>query len=342
MEFTAKMIAEALQGYVEGNPDTVITGVSKIEEGSEGTLCFLSNPKYEKYLYSTKASAVLVSKSLVLTGDVIPALIRVEDPYQALATLLSLYESMKPRRAGIDRQVSIDDTAVIGENPYIGAFTCIEKNVQAGNNVQLYPQVYIGEGVKIGDNTIIYAGVKIYPGCRIGANCIIHSGVVIGADGFGFAPQQGGGYNKIPQIGNVIIEDNVEIGANTCIDKATMGSTIVKKGTKIDNLIQIAHNVEVGSNTVIASQTGIAGSSKIGNNCMLGGQVGVAGHLVIGDNVKIGAQAGIMSSVSSDEDVMGSPAFKLRDYLRATAIYRKLPDYKARIEALEKQIKQLL
>ncbi|MGE4567901.1 MAG: UDP-3-O-(3-hydroxymyristoyl)glucosamine N-acyltransferase [Bacteroidales bacterium] len=341
MEFTAKMIADVLQGEVEGNPQTAVSGISKIEEGKPGTLCFLSNPKYEKYLYSTGASIVLVSKRLLLTAPVSATLIRVDDPYQSLAVLLELYESAKPRETGIDRQVSIAESAQIGENPYIGAFAYIGKNVRIGNNVRIFPQVFLGDGVEIGNDSTLYAGVKVYAGCRIGNGCIIHAGAVIGADGFGFAPHNGV-YKKIPQIGNVVIEDQVEIGANTCIDRATMGSTRIRKGTKLDNLIQIAHNVEVGEHTVIASQTGISGSTRIGSHCMFGGQVGVAGHAVVGDNVKVGAQSGIMGNVQSGEDIMGSPAFKLRDYLRAAALFRHLPDFRTRLDAIEKQIKKLL
>ncbi len=341
MEFTAKMIADVLQGQVEGNPQTTVSGISKIEEGKPGTLCFLSNPKYEKYLYTTGASIVLVSKSLVLSEPVSATLVRVEDPYQSLAVLLELYESTRPRETGIDPQVSIAESAKIGENPYIGAFACIGKNVQIGDRVRIFPQVVLGDGVVIGNDTTLYAGVKVYAGCRIGNQCIIHAGAVIGADGFGFAPHDGV-YKKIPQIGNVVIEDQVEIGANTCIDCATMGSTRIRKGTKLDNLIQIAHNVEVGEHTVIASQTGISGSTRVGSHCMFGGQVGVAGHAVVGDNVNVGAQSGIMGNVESGQNVMGSPAFSLRDYLRSAAIFRRLPDFRTRLDDLEKQIKKLL
>lgn len=341
MEFTAKMIADVLQGRIEGNPLITVSGISKIEEGKPGTLCFLSNPKYEKYLYTTQASVVLVSNELLLASPVSATLIRVDDPYQSLAVLLELYEAAKPRETGIDAQVSISESAHIGENPFIGAFAVIGRNVRIGNNVRIFAQVYLGDGVEVGDDTTLYAGVKVYAGCRIGKGCIVHSGAVIGADGFGFAPHNGV-YKKIPQIGNVVIEDQVEIGANSCIDRATMGSTRIRKGTKLDNLIQIAHNVEVGEHTVIASQTGISGSTRIGSHCMFGGQVGIAGHAVVGDNVKVGAQSGIMGNVKSGEDLMGSPAFKLRDYLRAAALFRHLADFRTRVDALEKQMKNLL
>lgn len=338
MEFTAKQIADYLQGKIEGNPDAKVSNISRIEEGLEGTLSFLANPKYNKYLYTTKSSIVLINETLELEQEVNVTLIRVKDAYKAFASLLQLYESTKPQKTGIDKQAAISESASVGENCYIGTYAVLGENVKVGNNVKIYPQVYLGDNVKVGDNAIIYAGVKIYHDCIVGNNCIIHSGSVIGSDGFGFA-QSDDTYQKIPQLGNVILEDNVEIGSNVSIDRATMGSTILHKGVKLDNLIQIAHNVEVGENTAMAAQAGVSGSTKVGKNCILAGQAGLVGHITIADKVIIGAQSGVSNSVTKEGDViLGSPAFNISDARRSIAVYRKLPDLYRRINELEKAL----
>ncbi len=342
MEFSASMIAGFLHGEVEGNPDTTVSTFAKIEEGHSGALSFLANPKYEKYLYETGSSIVIVNKTLVLEHPVKCTLIRVDDAYQSFASLLELYTSSQQEKLGREEPVSVAASVKLGENIFIGAFTYIAANVQIGNNVKIHQQVYIGENVVIGDNTVLYPGVKIYHDCKIGNDCVVHSGAVIGADGFGFASQSDTNYKKIPQIGNVIIEDYVEIGANTCVDRATMGSTIIRRGVKLDNLIQVAHNVEIGENTVIASQSGISGSSKVGKNCMFGGQVGLAGHLAIADGVKIGAQSGINSSIKKpDSTVLGSPAMDYQDCIKSYVIVRRLPDLKKKIDELEREVKEI-
>lgn len=337
MEFKVKDIASLLNGTVEGDGEIRLNNISKIDQGVPGTLTFLSNPAYTKYIYTTLASAVLVSHEFQPDAPVNCSLIRVADPYLALAELLKIYEQLKPAKRGIEQPSFVSSSAKLGENIFLGAFAYISDNVVIGNNVKIYPQVYIGENVVIGDNTIVYAGVKIYADCKIGADCILHAGVVIGADGFGFAPNANGGpFSKIAQIGNVILEDFVEIGANTTIDCATMGSTIIRKGVKLDNLIQVGHNVEIGENTVIAALTGISGSSKIGKNCMLAGQVGVSGHISIGDNVRIGGQTGVMTHVSDNSVIMGSPAQDHKDFMRSMAIFRKLPQLSGDVYDLRK------
>jgi len=342
MNFKASVIAGFLKGQVEGNPDAEVHDISKIEEGRPGTLSFLANPKYEKYIYETSASIVLVNKDFEPEKPVSATLIRVDNAYEALASLLDLYQQSKPKKTGIHKLAGIHDNVQLGENLYIGEYVVIESNSEIGNNVKIYPQVYIGDNVKIGENTVIYAGVKIYEGCIIGSGCIIHAGVVIGSDGFGFAPQDNNNYRKVPQVGNVIIEDNVEIGANTTIDRATMGSTIIHKGVKLDNLIMVAHNVEIGKNTVIAAQTGISGSTKVGDNCLMGGQVGLAGHIEIAKGVKIGAQAGIGSSIKKEDSViMGSPAFNLSSFYKSYAVFRKLPELRKQMIAIENELKEL-
>lgn len=341
MEFKAKDIAALLRGTIEGDGDITVNNVSKIEEGKPHTLAFLANPKYEQYIYNTEASVVLVNKDFVPSQPVKCTLIKVESAYDAIASLLQMYESMRPRPTGIEQPSYIDQSATIGENLYLGAFAYIGKNAKIGKNVSIYPHAYIGNGVTIGDNTTINSGVKIYHDCHIGANCIIHASTVIGADGFGFAPTADGSYKKVPQIGNVVIEDNVEIGANTCIDRATMGSTKICQGAKLDNLIQIAHNVVVGQNTVIASQTGVAGSTKIGERCVFGGQVGLAGHITIGDNVQIAAQSGIGSNTKNDVILRGSPAFEFNKYQKCLAVFRKLPEMYSSLNQIEKDIKNL-
>lgn len=341
MKFKAQMIASFLKGEIDGNPEVEVESISKIEEGKPGTLSFLSNPKYEKYIYETQASIVLVNKDFKPEKTVTATLIRVENAYESFASLLELYQQSKPQRTGIHKLASVNEDVVLEENVYIGDFTVVESRARIGKNVKLYPQVYIGEGVEIGEGSIIYAGVKVYEGCKIGKNCIIHSGAVIGADGFGFAPQSDKSYKKIPQIGIVIIGDNVEIGANTCIDRATMGATLIHKGVKLDNLIQIAHNVEVGENTAMAAQTGVAGSAKIGKNNVFAGQVAVVGHITIGNDVKIGGQAGVMREAKDGELLQGSPAINFKDFWKASAIFNKLPELRYQIMQHERDIKEL-
>lgn len=337
MEFTAIQIAQLLEGTVEGNPDTLLRTVSKIEEGKPYSLTFFANAKYEHYVYTTEASAVIVGKDFVPQQEVKATLIRVDDAYQALAKLLDMYEQMQPKKVGVEQPSFVSPSAKVGEFAYIGAFAYVGENAKLGNNVKIYPQAYIGDGVVIGDDTTIYAGVKIYKGCKVGSRCVIHAGTVIGADGFGFAPDANGNYKKVAQIGNVCIEDDVEIGANTCVDRATMGSTRICKGTKLDNLIQIAHNVEVGSNTVIAALSGVAGSTKVGSQCMFGGQVGVAGHITVADGTKCGAQTGINSSVKKPgTSLFGSPAMDYMDFNRSFVVFRKLPEIKKQLDELKK------
>lgn len=340
MEFKAKDVAALLNGVVEGDPEVCVNNVSKIEEGKPNTLAFLANPKYEQYIYTTEASVVLVNRDFVAAHAVTCTLIRVDSAYEAIAALLQMYENMRPQPCGIEQPSYISENAVIGEKPYVGAFAYIGKGVRIGNHVKIYPQAYIGDGVTIGDNTTIFAGVKIYHGCVIGNGCTIHAGTVIGADGFGFAPSSEG-YNKVPQIGNVIIEDEVEIGANTCIDRATMGSTRIMKGVKLDNLIQIAHNVVVGENTVMASQCGIAGSVKIGAGCMLGGQAGIAGHLEVGNKVMIAGQAGVGGKIADGAVIMGAPAFDAAKYQKCYVLFRKFPELYAQILEMKKEIQTL-
>ncbi len=335
MEFSAKQLAEILNGETEGNPDVLVHKLAKIEEGVEGSLTFLANPQYTPYIYDTDASIVIVSSSFVAEKPVKATLIRVEDAYKGFATLLDYYNQIKSKKAGIEQPSFVAESATLGEEIYLGAFAYIGENAKIGNNVKIYPHCYIGDNVVIGDNTTLNSGVKIYSDCVIGSDCNIHSAVVIGGDGFGFAPNSANQYDKVAQIGNVIIEDHVEVGASSTIDRATLGSTIIRRGVKIDNLIQIAHNVEVGENTVIAAQTGIAGSTKIGKNCMIGGQVGIVGHLIIGDNVKIAAQSGIGSNLKDGEIVQGSPSFNIGEYKKSYVYFRKLPTLVDRIEKLE-------
>ena len=339
MKFTAEQIAGMLEGTVEGNSSAEVSGLSKIEEGKSGTLTFLANPKYISHIYSTGASVAIVSNDFVAEQSLPETLtlIRVEDAYGSFAKLLEAYSQFKRPRPGIHPSAVIDSTVVIGENVHIGAGVVLEAGVSIGNNAVIMAQSYLGEHVKIGDFTTIHPGVKIYSECVIGANCTLHAGVIIGADGFGFAPQADNRYAKVPQIGNVVIEDRVEIGANTAIDRATLGSTIIREGVKLDNLIQIAHNVEIGKNTVIAALTGIAGSTKIGENVMIGGQVGIAGHLTIANGVKIAAQTGISASVLKEDVVMqGTPAVSTMDFKKSYIIHRRLPQLLERIERLEK------
>lgn len=340
MNFTAKTISEILQGTIEGDENATVNDVAKIEEGRAGTLSFLANPKYEKYIYESASSVIIVNNNFKAEKPIKTTLIRVENAYEAFASLLKIYEQNKPRKSGISNQASISSESKLGNDLYVGEFTIISEGAVIGNSSMIYPQVYIGENVKIGDNSVIHSGVKIYHDCTIGDNCIIHAGVVIGGDGFGFAPDETNTYNKVPQLGNVIIENNVEIGSNCTIDRATMGSTLIREGVKLDNLIMVAHNVEIGRNTVIAAQTGIAGSTKIGDNCLFGGQVGIAGHINIADGVKIGAQAGINNNVKNENSViMGSPAFDLKSFYKSYAVFRKLPDLRQQIIDMEKQQK---
>lgn len=340
MEFTTKQIATLIGGELKGNEDIKISTVAKIEEAYEGAIAFLSNPKYENYLYSTDASAVIVNKSFVPKSKVKTALILVDDAYTSFTTLLEEYHRITSfMKAGVENPSFLGENCVVGANIYRGAFSYIGNNCKVGNHVKIYPNVYIGDNVEIGDNTILYPGAKIYSGCKIGSYCTIHAGAVIGSDGFGFAPQKDGSYKDIPQIGNVILENHVSVGANTVIDCATMGSTIIREGVKLDNLIQIAHNVEIGKHTVIAAQAGISGSTKIGDYCMIGGQAGFAGHLKIANRSQFGAQSGIGTNITDEGKVyLGSPAFEIKKYLKSSAVFRKLPELRKRIEELEQKI----
>jgi UDP-3-O-[3-hydroxymyristoyl] glucosamine N-acyltransferase len=342
MEFSAKQIAELLGGIIEGNADIKVNKLSKIEEGELNSLSFLANPLYQEHLYVTDASVVIVNKDFTLEKPIKSTctLIRVDNAYECFAKLLETYNQIQNNKTGIEPNSFISPTATLGENCYVAAFAYIGENVKIGNNVKIYPNSFIGNNAVIGDNTTIFSGVKIHHECKIGNHCTFHSGVVIGADGFGFAPSSENNYKKVPQIGNVVIEDHVEIGANTCVDRATMGSTIIRKGVKLDNLIQIGHNVVVGENTVIVSQTGIAGSTKIGKNCLIGGQVGIVGHLTIADGVKIAAQSGVGSSITEEGAVVqGSPAYAMGDYKRAYVGFKKLPEILERLNELEKKVK---
>ena len=339
MTFTAEMIAGLLGGEVVGDKNTPVHTVCSIEGGREGGLAYLANPKYEKHIYTTEASIVLTGKDFEPKEPVRATLVKVDDVGAAVLQLLAAYDAARPQKTGISERCSISEKAEVGENCYVGDFAVVEAGARIGNNVKIYPQAYIGDGVVIGDGTKIYAGVKIYEGCKVGSNCIIHAGAVIGADGFGFAPNAEGGFDKIPQLGNVVIEDDVEIGANTCIDRAKTDSTIIRRGVKLDNLIQIGHNVEVGANTVSSAQTGIAGTSKIGRNCFLAGQVGIADHVTIGNEVKIGSKSGIDKDVPDGEIRMGYPALPGIKFHRANAVFRNLPDLAQRVNDLEKKIK---
>jgi UDP-3-O-[3-hydroxymyristoyl] glucosamine N-acyltransferase len=342
MEFTASTIAGFLKGEIEGNPGIKVNTIAKIEEGHEGALSFLANPKYEHYIYSTGSSVVLVNKSFIPTGKIEATLIRVENAYEAFASLLRLVDQSRPRKKGIHPTAIIESTAKVGSDVYIGPYAYIGENCIIGDGCSVYPHVYIGDNTKLGINCTLNPGVKIYHDCILGEGCIIHAGTVIGSDGFGFAPQSENEYMKIPQLGNVILEDEVEVGANVTIDRATMGSTIIRRGVKLDNLIQIGHNVEVGENTVMAAQTGIAGSTKVGRNCMFGGQVGISGHIRIANGSKIGAQAGIPGDVKEENTViLGSPAFDIKQFLRSSVVFKRLPELKTKIDTLEKEVESL-
>lgn len=343
MQFSAAQIALMINGKVEGNAETLVASFGKIEEAKSGQLAFLANPKYEEYLYSTQASIIIINDAQELKHPVDSALIRVADAYTAFATLLDKYQQIQNQQLnGVQQPAYIDATSKIGENVFIGAFAYIGRNAVIANGAKIYPNAYIGDNAIVGENTFIYPGVKIYHGCIIGKNVVIHAGTVIGGDGFGFAPQADGTYIKVPQIGNVVIEDNVEIGSNTTIDRGTMGSTIIRSGAKLDNLLQIAHNVEIGHNSVIAAQAGISGSTKVGNNVMIGGQVGIVGHITIADGSKINAQSGVSKSIKKPNSaVSGSPAFDYTSALKSQAVARKLPDLEKRIQELEEIIKEM-
>jgi UDP-3-O-[3-hydroxymyristoyl] glucosamine N-acyltransferase len=340
MEFTAKQIAEFINGRVEGDENAAIHTFAKIEEGQPGAISFLSNPKYTHFLYETKSTIVLINEDLELEQKVSATLIRVKNAYESVAKLLQLYESMKPKKTGIDPLASVSPKATIGQDVYIGAFAVIGDGAVVGDGSQIYPHVVVGDGVKMGTKCLIYPNVTIYQGCRLGSGVTIHAGSVIGADGFGFAPNQEG-YDKIPQIGIVVIEDNVEIGANTCIDRSTMGQTVIHKGVKLDNLIQVAHNCEIGENTVMSAQVGVAGSTKVGSWCMFGGQVGVAGHITIGDHVNFGAQSGVPGSIKANQTLIGTPPMEPRSFFKSQAIFRRLPEMYKELEALKKEIEEL-
>lgn len=341
MEFTARQIADLIQGRVEGDENATVNTFAKIEEGVPGAISFLSNPKYTHYIYDTKSSIVLVNEDVTLEKPVSATLIRVENAYECVAKLLQFYESMKPRKTGIDPLASISPNSTIGKNVYIGAYACIGDGAVIGDGTQIYPHTVIGDGVQVGKNCLLYPNVTIYQGCKIGNNVTIHAGSVIGADGFGFAPNAEG-YDKIPQIGIVVIEDDVEIGANTCVDRSTMGKTVIHKGVKLDNLIQVAHNCEIGENTVMSAQVGLAGSTKIGSWCMVGGQAGFSGHIKVADKTFIGAQCGVISNTKGNgQTLIGSPAMDTKVFFKAKALYSKLPDMYRQIASLQREIDEL-
>ena len=340
MEFSAKQIAEYIQGVIEGDENATVHTFAKIEEGIPGAISFLSNPKYTHYIYETESSIVLVNKDFIPEKEVKATLIKVNNAYESLAKLMSLYEQSQPKRTGIDPLAYVAPTAKIGKDVYLAPFACVGDNAEIGDGTELHPHATVGRGAKVGKNCILYTNCNVYHDCRVGNNCILHSGCVIGADGFGFAPSPEG-YEKIPQIGITILEDNVEVGANTCIDRATMGATIIRKGVKLDNLIQIAHNVEVGSNTVMASQVGIAGSTKVGEWCMFGGQVGLAGHIKIGNKVNLGAQSGVPGSLKDGQALIGTPPIEMKNYFKSSVLFKKLPDMAAELNSLKKEIEEL-
>jgi UDP-3-O-[3-hydroxymyristoyl] glucosamine N-acyltransferase len=337
MKFTAAQIAGILGGEVAGAANVEVSRLSKIEEGTEGSLTFLANPKYNHYLYSTRASICIVNASFVPESDVSATMIKVDDAYGAFTRILEYYDQVKHNKSGVEQPSFVSETVRYGENFYLGCFSYIGNNVVIGDNVKIYPNSYIGDNSRIGSNVLIFSGARIYSETIIGNDCTVHSGAIIGADGFGYAPQQDGTFKRIPQIGNVVIEDGVDVGSCTTIDRATMGSTVIRRGVKLDNQIQIAHNVEIGENTVIAAQTGIAGSTKIGKNCMIGGQVGIAGHLTIGNNVRVQAQSGIGKNIPDGETVQGSPSFGYSDYNKSYVHFRNLPKIVSEIDELKKQ-----
>jgi len=342
MEFTAQQIADFLGGEIQGNPSAKVSDFSKIEEGKPGTLSFLSNPKYSQYIYESQASIILVNKDFQPEKTILATIIRVTDAYQSLALLLSLVEQSKPKKTGISTLAFISESAEIAENAYIAPFVYVGEKVTIGKNTRIYANCSIEDGAKIGESSTLYSGVKVYNDCVIGNNCILHSGAVIGSDGFGFAPTEDGTYKKIAQMGNAVLEDNVEIGANSIVDRATLGSTIIRKGVKIDNLVQIAHNVEVGENTVIAAQTGISGSTKLGKQCILAGQVGLAGHIHIADGTIFGAQAGVANSVKiPNQTLQGSPAISLMNFHKSAIVHKNLPELQRLVYSMQKRIDEL-
>ena len=338
MKFTAKQIAEILNGEIIGNPDVEVHTLSKIEEGVEGSLTFLANPKYTPYLYTPTASITIVDKPFVAEQKYTTTLLRVDNAYEAFSKLLEYYNQVKMNKTGIEDPVFVSKTASLGDNIYLGAFAYIGENVTIGDNVKIYPNVYVGDNVTIGDHSVLFSGAKLYSETIVGTHCVINSGAIIGADGFGFTPNEKGEFTKVPQTGNVILEDYVDVGAATTIDRATLGSTIIRRGVKLDNQIQIAHNVEIGQNTVIAAQTGIAGSTKIGSQCLIGGQVGFAGHLTIGDNVRIQAQSGVGKNIKDNETIQGSPSFNYGDFSKSYVHFKNLPKIMKRFNAIEKKI----
>ena len=342
MKFTALQIAALLGGTVDGDPNVEVWNVAKIEEGAQGMLSFLANPKYIPYIYETKSSVVIVNRDFVAEKPVAATLIRVDDAYASFAKLLAYYDQMSQDKKGVSSLAFVSSTAKCGDNIYLGEFAFLGENVSLGNNVKVYPQVYVGDGCVIGDNTVLYPGVRLYRNTVVGQRCIIHAGAVIGADGFGFAPQEDGHYEKIPQVGNVTIDDDVEIGANTTIDRSTMGSTRIHKGVKLDNLVHLAHNVEVGENTALAAQVGVSGSTHLGKNCVVGGQSGFVGHLHIANGSKFGGQCGIMGSIKEEnQEFMGTPIQPLRQYLVANARFRHIDEMARKLDALEKELKEL-
>ncbi|MDR0194327.1 MAG: UDP-3-O-(3-hydroxymyristoyl)glucosamine N-acyltransferase [Myroides sp.] len=340
MKIAAEQIASVLGGEIVGNPAVEVSTLAKIEEGTEGSISFLANPKYAHHIYTTKASVVIVNKTFEPEHPVSATLIKVDEAYKAFSKLLEYYNQVKLMKSGIEQPSVISEGVEYGEDLYLGSFCYIGKNVKIGNNVKIYPNTFIGDNTQIGDNTVLFAGVRIYSETVIGQNCTLHAGVIVGSDGFGFAPNEDGTFNKVPQIGNVIIEDNVEIGAASTIDRATLGSTIIRKGVKLDNQIQIAHNVEIGENTVIASQTGVAGSTKIGKNCMIGGQVGIVGHIIIGDNVRIQAQSGVTKNLENGAAVQGSPALPHSDFLKSYSYFKNFSKIVSDIDSIKKKINE--
>ena len=340
MKFSAKQIAEFIQGTIVGDENATVHTFAKIEEGIPGAISFLSNPKYTSYIYDTQSSIVLVNKDFEPEREIKATLIKVDNAYESLAKLMTLYEQSHPKRTGIDPLAYVAPTAKIGENVYLAPFACVGDHAEVGDNTELHPHATVGRNAKVGKNCILYTNSNVYHDCIVGDNCILHSGSVIGADGFGFAPTPNG-YDKIPQIGIAILEDDVEIGANTCVDRATMGATIIRKGVKLDNLIQVAHNVEIGSNTVIASQTGIAGSTKVGEWCMFGGQVGIARHRKIGDKVNLGAQSGVPGSIKSGQSLIGTPPIEMKNFFKSSAVFKKLPEMYMELNNLKKELEEL-
>lgn len=341
MQFSAEMIAAGLGGDIVGNKDVTVSEFAKIEEGREGAISFMANPKYEHYVYTTESSIVIVNRSWEPKGEVKATLIKVDDAYGCFAKLLDLYAAYKPKKSGIHPTAVVAESATVGENCYIGPYAVVDEGAVIGQGVSLYPHTYVGDGVQVGDGSTLYAGVKVYEGCKIGKRCIIHAGAVIGSDGFGFAPNAQGSYDKIPQIGIVTIEDDVEIGANTTIDRATMGSTVIAKGAKLDNLVQIGHNVVIGESTVMAGQSAVAGSSKVGKRCMIGGQAGIVGHITVGDGSVVASVTAVSNSVPEGSQVMGIYGIDARRFRRVNAVYRNLPELQRTVNQLERDIKAL-